>query len=81
MASICKETMEGLAVSVQKQLEEVLHEAGYSGQIGSSWGGNSPVSSEVTMVQQKVRKEKKKERQHSWVLRKQQRVRGRRRDK
>ena len=67
-------------MSVQKQLEEVLHEAGYSGQIGSSWGGNSPVSPEVTVVQQKVRKEEKKERQHSWVLRKQQRVRGRRRD-
>ena len=67
-------------MSVQKQLEEVLHEAGYSGQIGSSWGGNNPVSSEVTVVQQKVRKEEKKERQHSWVMRKQQRVRGRRRD-
>jgi hypothetical protein len=52
--------MEGLAVSVQKQLEEVLHEAGYSVQIGSSWGGNSPVSSEVTVVQQKVRKEEKR---------------------
>ena len=48
--------------------------------IGSSWGGNSPVSSEVTVVQQKVREEEKKERQDSWVLREQQRVRGRRRD-
>ena len=38
----------------------MLHEAGYSGQIGSSWGGNSPVSPEVTVVQQKVRKEEKK---------------------
>lgn len=56
---------------MQKLLEEVLQEAGYNGQIDSNWGGNSPVSSEVAVVQQIVREEEKKERQYSWVLRKQ----------
>jgi hypothetical protein len=35
---------------------------------GSSWGGNTPVTSEVT-VQSKGEKREKEERQHIWVVR------------
>ena len=71
-------------MSIHGLMERVLLvEAGCSGQgeqVGGSWGGNSPINPEVTVVQQKVEKKENKVRQHSWVLRKQQRVRGRRRD-
>ena len=38
---------------------------GQDGQVGGSWLGNSQVRPEVTVVQQTVRKEDKKEKQHS----------------
>ena len=47
-------------MSVHRLLEEVLHEAGYSGQdeqAGGSWGGNNPISPEVAVLQQLVLKE------------------------
>ena len=42
----------------------MLAKAGCSGQdeqVGGTWGGNNPVSPEVTVVQQTIKKEEKKE--------------------